>query len=93
MFLWMHLIILVGARELGSLVFGLGCRLFGAVEFNVQNVAYNSRPREHCVQSCDYTIRCSVLIKKWKPLQCRMYAIEKELAKKNYSSGFIFLDP
>jgi hypothetical protein len=40
------------------------------------------------VQSCNHTMRFSTFLKQWNPPQYRKYVREKELAKKNYSSGF-----
>ena len=40
------------------------------------------------VHSCNYTMRFSTFLKQWNPPQYRKYVREKELAKKNYSSGF-----
>ena len=40
------------------------------------------------VQSCNHTMRFSTFLKKWNPPQYRKYVREKEMAKKNYHSGF-----
>ena len=40
------------------------------------------------VQSCNHTMRFSTFLKQWNPPQYRKYVREKEMAKKNYHSGF-----